>query len=156
MFKVATLRNTSRPRRGTNLLSESGVAAIEFAFLAPVLLMMVIGLCQFALVLSNYLTLESAVAAGARALAISRGDSTPVTDTQNQVFASAANLNTANISLSYSVNGSTCSSNATCSSALASGVPANVAATYPCNLVVMGTNFLPGCTLSAAETERVE
>ncbi len=76
------------------------------------------------MVLGNYMTLEHAVGAGARVLAISRGDNTPVTDTQTQVYASAGNLNTSNITISYSVNGAACSGDNSCSTALAAGVPA--------------------------------
>jgi Flp pilus assembly protein TadG len=138
------------------LASKSGVAAIEFAFLAPVLLLIITGVCQFTMVLGNYMTLEHAAGAGARAMAISRGDSTPVTDSRTQIYASAGNLNTSNITISYSVNGTGCSTDTTCSTALTAGVPAQVTATYPCSLVVMGTNFAPGCTLSVGATERVE
>ncbi|HEX3664439.1 MAG TPA: TadE/TadG family type IV pilus assembly protein [Rhizomicrobium sp.] len=154
IFGSKSFRRSNLAR--ASLCSESGVAAIEFAFLAPVLLLMIAGVCQFTMVLGNYMTLEHAVGAGARTLAISRGDSTPVTDTQTQVYASAGNLTASNITISYSVNGTSCSSDTGCGAALAAGVPAQVTATYPCSLVVMGTNFAPGCTLSVGATERVE
>ncbi|HEX4158267.1 MAG TPA: TadE/TadG family type IV pilus assembly protein [Rhizomicrobium sp.] len=153
------LRNKSVGRAAgfhAGLRSQSGVAAIEFAFLAPILLLIITGVCQFTMVLGNYMTLEHAVGAGARVLAISRGDSTPVSDTQTQIYTSAGNLNTSNITISYAVNGAACSGDTGCSTALAAGVPAQVTASYPCSLVVMGTNFAPGCTLSVAATERVE
>ena len=137
-------------------LSDRGLAAIEFAFLAPVFLLMVTGLCQFAMVLSNYVTLEHATAAGVRALAISRGDSTPVSDTKTQILASAGALTQSNIAISYTIAGTSCSTDATCGPQLASGVSASIVATYPCSLVVMGTDFLPGCTLSVTSAERVE
>lgn len=133
-----------------------GVAAIEFAFLAPVFLVLLIGICQFTFALSNYVSLEHAVGAGARFLAISRGDSTPVTDTQTQVYASSGNLTHTSISISYNVNGTSCTTDATCSAALVAGVPANVSASYPCNLVIMGKDFAPGCLLTVTSTERVE
>jgi Flp pilus assembly protein TadG len=132
------------------------VAAIEFAFLAPVFLLLLIGICQFTIALSQYVTLEHAVGAGARAFAISRGDSTPMTDTQAQIYSSAGNLDRADISITYNVNGTSCSSDATCEAALASGVPANVTASYPCSIVIMGKDFAPGCTLTVTSTERVE
>jgi len=137
-------------------VSASGVAAIEFAFLAPVLLLLFGGICEFSMVLSNYLTLEHAVHAGARAMAISRGDSAPVTDTKSQILAAAGNLTQANISISYTVNGTACSTDSACGPSMQSGVPSTVSASYPCSLIVFGTNFLPGCTLTAETTERVE
>ena len=145
------------PKRAISRFSaDSGTAAIEFAFLAPVLFLIIAGACQFTMVLSNYVTLENAVHVGARAMAISRGDSTPVTDTKTQIYASAGALNQSNIQISYSVNGTTCSTDASCGPAMAAGVPTSVSATYPCSLVVMGHNFGPSCSLSVSTTERVE
>ncbi len=137
-------------------LDNTGVAAIEFAFLAPVLLLIVAGACQFSLTLGNYVTLENAVHAGARQLAISRGDATPLTDTQSQFAAASGNLSVSNITATYLVNGTACSTDAACGAALAAGLPASVSASYPCSLVVMGHDFAPGCTLTVATTERVE
>jgi Flp pilus assembly protein TadG len=156
---IKTPRDKSVTRRRdlrTGLASKSGVAAIEFAILAPILLLIVTGACQFTMVLGNYMTLEHAAGEGARALAISRGDSTPVTDSQTQIYSAAGNLTTSNITINYSVNGTSCTTDASCSTALSAGVPAQVTATYPCNLVVMGTDFAPGCMLSVGATERVE
>jgi Flp pilus assembly protein TadG len=137
-------------------LDNRGVAAIEFAFLAPVLLFIIAGACQFSLALGNYVTLENAVHAGARQLSISRGDATPLTDTQSQFAAASGTLNVSEITSTYLVNGTACSTDATCGAALAAGLPASVSASYPCNLVVMGHDFAPGCTLTVATTERVE
>ena len=151
-----TKRSGSRPVNFSGFLGDSGVAAIEFAFLAPALLLIVSGACQFSLTLGNYVTLENAVHAGARQLAISRGDATPLTDTQSQFATASGNLNVSNITATYLVNGTACSTDAACGAALAAGLPASVSASYPCNLVVMGHDFAPGCTLTVATTERVE
>src|SRR5579871_1428329 len=141
-------------RRVQRLRSDSGVAAIEFAFLAPVLILLFAGICEFSLVLSNYLTLAHAVEQGARQLALSRGDSNPMTDAKSELLGAAGNLTQSNINITYTVNGTACNSNPTCSAALQAGVPSTVSATYPCNLVVFGKDYLPGCTLTAATTER--
>ena len=58
-----------------------GTVTIEFAVIAPVLLLLVFGTFQFGIVISNYVLLTNAVGAGARQLSLSRGDSTPYTDT---------------------------------------------------------------------------
>jgi Flp pilus assembly protein TadG len=136
--------------------SDGGASAVEFAFLAPILILLFAGICQFSLVLSNYLTLEHAVHAGVRTMGLSRGGATPFTDTRNAIFSSAGNLTTTNISLAYSVSGTACSSDTTCAAALQPGVPETISASYPCNLVVFGTNFYPSCTLTVSTTERVE
>jgi Flp pilus assembly protein TadG len=134
----------------------SGVAAIEFAVLAPILFFLLVGACEFSMTLSNFVTLQNAVHVGARQMAIGRGDTTVLTDTKSQFAAASGNLNQASVTVSYSVNGTACTTDSTCSTALVAGVPATVLATYPCNLVVMGTNFAPNCTLSVGTTERVE
>ena len=36
------------------------------------------------------------------------------------------------------------------------GAPAQVTATYPCNLSVYGISYAPGCTLTAQITEVVQ
>ena len=135
-----------------------GTSAIEFAFIAPALMLLALGTVQFGLTLNNYITLMEAVRTASRQLAVSRGGTTPYTDTVNQIYRSAPNLTRASLTISVSVDGNACSTDTTCSTALASaqGRPANVAATYPCDLTVMAHDFAPGCTLSSQTTERVE
>jgi Flp pilus assembly protein TadG len=131
-----------------------GTVTIEFAVIAPVLLLLVLGTFQFGIVISNYVLLTNAVGAGARQFALSRGDSTPYTDTVSVITGSSPTLTAASITVTLSVNGTSCSNNSACSTALtsAAGQPATVAATYPCSLSVYGYNFAPSCTLSAQMT----
>ena len=63
------------------LKNNEGVSAIEFAIIAPVLLMIVTGVFQFGLAMNQYLNLTNAVAQGALTLALSRGTTTPYTAT---------------------------------------------------------------------------
>ena len=136
----------------------AGTSAIEFAFIAPVLMLLALGTVQFGLTLNNYITLTEAVRTASRQLSVSRGGSTPYTDTVNQMYRSAPNLIRANLTISLSVNGTACSTDTTCLSALAGaqGRPASVDASYPCDLTFMGHDFAPGCTLASQTTERVE
>lgn len=135
--------------------------AIEFAFIAPMLLLAVLGAAVFGIAVNNYITLTGAASIGARQLAISRGDPTPYTDTVAQVKGAAPNLTPANLTITLKVNGTACATDAACTTLLANAatavVPGTVTASYPCSLVVMGINYAPGaCTLSANTTERVE
>ena len=132
------------------------MAALEFALLVPALVLIIFGGIQFGFTLNNYSALASATRAGARQFALSRGDATPMTDTKNQIYGVAPNLTKASLTISLSVNGTACASDASCSTALVSGLPATVTASYPCSLQVGGINFAPSCTLSANTTERVE
>lgn len=137
--------------------SRDGVSALEFAIILPVLLTILIGIFQFGMAMSNYLVLTNAAAKGALTLALSRGTTTPYTSTTAAINAAAPNLNTANITTTVTVNGSTCSSDATCLTNLLAGNTATVKTTYPCKLVVMGTNYAPsGCILSAQTAQMVQ
>jgi Flp pilus assembly protein TadG len=130
--------------------------AVEFALIMPVLLLMVVGAGVFGIAIDNYIKLTGAASIGARQLAISRGDATPYTDTVSAIQGAAPGLTQASLTISLLVNGTACATDAACNSALVAGVPAQVIASYPCNLVVMGTNFAPSCTLTANTTERVQ
>jgi Flp pilus assembly protein TadG len=136
-----------------------GAEAIEFAVLTPVLLLLVAAPIQFGLTITNYEVLTDAVGAGARQFSVSRGvSSTPLTTTVSVVQSAAPSLASATLTIALSVNGTTCTTDTTCTTALSSaqGLPSTVTATYPCNLTVMGINFAPNCTLSAVTTMMVE
>ena len=126
--------------------------------IAPILLLILLGIIQFGVTTNNYIELVDGVRSGARALAISRSSSTPYTSMTTAITSSAPNLTSSSITTTVTVDGTACTSDSTCETALstAAGDTATVASTYPCNLVVMSRNFLPGCTLSASTTEMVE
>src|ERR1700733_2659090 len=114
---IARRRDRERARAGT--------AAVEFALVAPMLLFLVLGMCQFGITLNQYLTLTNAVRSGARQLSMGRGDATPRTDTVNLIYSSAPNLAEASLTITTSINGTACGTDATCKSALvAAGPPA--------------------------------
>ena len=133
---------------------------MEFALLAPVLLLLVLGMCEFGITLNQYLTLTNAVRSGARQLAISRGAATPWSSAINQIYSSAPNLTQGSLTITMSVNGTPCATDAACQTALTAvgttGAPAAITATYPCSLAFFGYNFASVCTLSSQTTERVE
>ena len=117
------------------LRDRSGAPAVEFALIAPLLLMMIMGIIQFSITLNNYIELTEAVRTGARNLAISRAmaSATPYTTTVADISASAGNLTASNITVTMSVNGTACTSDVGCTTALstAAGETATVTATYP-------------------------
>lgn len=136
----------------------TGIAAVEFALVAPVLMLVLFGIIQFGLTLNNYLVLTDAVQAGARQFSISRASATPWTTATTAVTSAAPNLTAANITITLRVNGTACASDAACQTALsaAAGGASSVTATYPCNLAIMGVNYAPGCTLTSQTTNLVE
>jgi Flp pilus assembly protein TadG len=120
-----------------------GIVSVEFAVLASVFLLVLVGIFQFGLTINNYMTLNSAAYQGAQTLALSRGTSTPYTKATSAINTAATNLTTSSLTVTLSVGGSTCNSDSGCQTLLSSGSgsTALVQISYPCNLTVMGTNF---------------
>jgi len=144
--------------------SESGSAAVEMALVLPVLSLMLFATITFGTTLYNYNVLVGSVAAGARQFAVSRGNTTPVTSTKSFMTGSAPNFDATKYTLTFAVSGTACATGAAgtiggdkaCADVLQNGLPATVTASYPCNLVIMGVDFAPGCQMSATTTMRVE
>ncbi len=141
----------------------TGSAVIEFALLAPVLFMLLIGMFQFGILINNYIQLTEAVRVGGRTLAISRGSTTPIASTKAAVYASAPGL--AQGSLDFyvmSVGANSCAGNtteATCKGYFdaSQGLQATLTVRYDaCSAIVYGTNYLPNCNLSSTTSIRVE
>jgi Flp pilus assembly protein TadG len=134
----------------------AGTAAIEFALVASILCFLVLACGYFGVALFQYVSLQQAMGIGARQLAASVSDTTPYSDTVSAIEASAPGLTPASLTIAVSINGSTCSTDSTCSSLMSGGVAASVTGTYPCSLLVMGHNFLSSCQLSSTATEMTE
>jgi Flp pilus assembly protein TadG len=156
---------TAGRRRNNGRLGENGIAAIEFALIAPVFLFLLLGLVQFGLALGNYVMLTNAVSVGAMQFAISRSDTTPYTDTVSAIKAAAPILTPANLTITLSVNGTACATDSACSTALTAAAPSSggslqpaaVTATYPCGSMLAGFNFWAStCQLTSTMTEGVQ
>jgi Flp pilus assembly protein TadG len=148
---VTRLLGAARDRAGT--------VVIEFAMVLPVLALMIFGIIMFGLVLSNYVDLTEGVRVTARVLAQASAYPTQAYSNAQTYFAEAtANLIQANLTMSVTVNGTACSTAATCDTALAAaaGDAVTVTGTYSVCIEVMGYNFLPGCQLTATTTQMVE
>jgi Flp pilus assembly protein TadG len=144
----SALRNTSPARRV--LVDESGAAMVEFALVAPLLILLVFATLYFTLAIANYAALTLAAGTGAQVLTTERLSAsssswTPYTDTVNAIKNSASLLQGSSIGIILSVNGVGCTTNATCQTAL-TGVsntttPAAVTLTYPCDPMLLSTTF---------------
>ena len=117
---------------------------VEFAIVAPILLLILMGIMQLGVVYNNWVTLTDAARAGARKAAVCRTGCSPdsTTATVTAVKNSAVNLNQASLGV-------------TVTSTWAQGADATVTATYPWAINVMGVVVASG-TLNATTTERVE
>jgi Flp pilus assembly protein TadG len=130
-------------------------SALEFAFVAPVLFLVMLGIVQFGLTFNNYAMLVSGTQTAVRQLSLSRGSSNPYTSTRAAFYNNAP----ARATISVSVNGAQCTSDAACQGALCptcQGQPAAVTASYQCDLRLYGYDFAPNCILSSTMTESVE
>jgi Flp pilus assembly protein TadG len=69
-FRLASLRNFFR-------CADEGGSLVEFALVAPMMMMLMTGMFSFGIGLNNYIILTNAVNAGARSMALARNQTTP-------------------------------------------------------------------------------
>jgi Flp pilus assembly protein TadG len=141
---------------------EDGNSLVEFTLTLPILMAVLVAIFQFGIAFNNQLTLTQGVGTAAQYLQTIRISTTdPCKDTITAIQNSAPQLTPANISLTLTMNG-TAVSGSSCSgsqSNLVPGGPVKVAASYPCNITILGIN-LGGvykrsfsCNLTAQVTE---
>jgi Flp pilus assembly protein TadG len=150
------MEHTMISRYGLPRNDRRGVAALEFAVLAPLLFSIMFGVIEFGLVLNQYLTLTNATMVGAMQFAFGAGvDATPYTDAVNAINAAAPNLRPLRITVS--VNGTACATDTGCGTALSSGTGyVTVSTSYSCAALNLALNLLPSCNLTSQQTERVQ
>ncbi len=152
---LQTLRKLARCRRAT--------AALEFAFVGPVMLMILIGMFVAGVAINNYMILTNAAQQGAQSLALSRGTSTPYTTATAAINSAAPTLTTASIVKTFNIctNAATPDCTYQCTktacSVTTAGYTAKVTITYPCSLMIYSVNYAGGtCTLSASAANVVQ
>jgi Flp pilus assembly protein TadG len=169
------LRARGGTASGILFAREDGNALVEFAMVAPVMLMIMMGIIVIGSVMSNYLQLIEATSSAARTVAVSRSNTlNPCTTVTSAVSGGAPLLNSANMTYTLALNNSagtnlgtygpttgslSCSSTSYTSgppSYLQQGGSATVTVTYPCNLSIYGKNYWSGCTLQAQTTEMIQ
>jgi Flp pilus assembly protein TadG len=138
--------------------SRSGATAVEFALIAPALLLIMGAIVDFGVTMNNYVELTDAVRVGARQFVLSGASATPKSSATTAIDNAAPNLTAGSITVTYSVNGASCTTDTACATALAADVgdTATITATYPCSAPVGGVTVLSGCTLTSTTTEMVE
>jgi Flp pilus assembly protein TadG len=133
-------------------LGTSGAAAVEFAFVAPVLVLLMTGIAQFGIALDQYMMLVNAINAGELQFSISRGSNTPYSSTLTAIQNAASTLTWASLSpnINMYVNGTQCTSDTSCSTAMCAtcaGQPVQVTGAYPVNLTVA---WIPAVTFATS------
>lgn len=126
--------------------SEHGQAVVEFAFVLPLLVGLLLGLVQVGLVLNNYINMTDAARVGARkAISVRLGGVTPA-DAMQAVRDSAGTLNQSKLQVTV-----------TDPDWNAPGSVITVTATYPytINIPMIGIQITSG-TITATAKERLE
>lgn len=80
-------------RRRNSLRSENGQAAVEFALVVPVLLLLLLGIIQGGIVYHNYLTVTDAARAASRQAIEARVASVTKADVQQAAWDASPDLN---------------------------------------------------------------
>jgi Flp pilus assembly protein TadG len=116
-------------------------------------MLIVVGIVKLGIVFNNYLTLNDAVRAGARQLAIGRGQASDVcAQAISRVRLSASNLDPLKLQVDQpTVSAGACSPG----TSMVIGSDGTVHATYPCDIKIAPFISIP-LTCSASTTERVE
>ncbi len=148
--------STKRKTLMSLLRDGRGAAAIEMALAIPVFLAMAVGTLKFGNAMAQYLTLNNAAASGAMTFALSRGTSTPYATSITAITNAAPNLTSGSLTKTLKVNGTACTTDSGCTTALVAGATATVIVSYPCDLSVLGVNFKPSCSLSATAAQMVQ
>jgi Flp pilus assembly protein TadG len=120
---------------------EDGQTLVEFAVVAPLLIILLFGIVQFGLVFHQYLGLTDAVRAGARQAVIAHDVASATAAVQN----ATGDLDQSKLSVVVTPS----------SSDWASGTDVTVTATYPYSIDILGVVVKSG-RFTSTMTERVE
>ena len=132
------------------LSGEDGQSIVEFAFIMPFLIFLLLGITQFGLAFHNYLAITDAARVGARAAAVHRTSNpcgAATTAIQNTVSASQWSVISSRITCNPSTPG-------------AVGSSYTISISYPFTIGLPGMFGLPAInttsTMTASATERLE
>jgi|HubBroStandDraft_4_1064222.scaffolds.fasta_scaffold51096_2 Flp pilus assembly protein TadG len=118
---------------------DSGQAMVEMAYVAPILLLLTVGIFMFGTALNKYLVLNNAVEVGGQLLADERGEAAdPCAAATTAIENAAPNLSLANSNFTYTINGASYPNTNSCSGiTLQAGWNATVSVTYPVSFYVI-------------------
>lgn len=129
-----------RHRRG-----EEGQTLVEFVLVAPVLLLILLGIAQFGIAFKNSIVVTDAVRAGARKAAVSRAAPDPIANATQAVIAAAGDLDGTKLNVTVTSE----------HSPWVAGEKVTVTATYPYEINILGIVVASG-DLHSTTVERVE
>jgi len=124
--------------------NERGQTMTEFAFVVPLLLVLLLGIVQFGIAFNNYVTLTDAVRAGARKAAVSRNTIDPPGTCKATILNAADNLDRSILEPTIR-----------CDSSWDPGRDVEVHEDYPYSINLLGWTVYSG-RLNSTTKERVE
>ena len=128
-----------------DLRRQEGQAMVEFALVAPLLILILFAVIQFGVIFNDYIALTDATRAGARKAAVSRQEAKPLELIDAKVRASANDLDMDKLQVDVTVD-----------PGWAHGADVTVKATYEVPLPVGTLLGMDSLTLTSQTTERVE
>jgi Flp pilus assembly protein TadG len=128
----------------SRLQSQGGQAFVEFVIVLPVLVMLVLGICQFGLAFYNYLSITDATRVGARAAAVKRTND-PCGAAQTAIQSTVTVAQWSKVSASFA-----CET----PEGTDAGDPIKISVEYPYAIGLPG--FSASGDLTASATERLE
>jgi Flp pilus assembly protein TadG len=137
-------------RRRNQLASEQGQTAVEFALVAPFIVVLLLAVIQFGMAFHNYVTITDAARAGARKAIVARFGSGTFDEAKQAVLASASNLNQTTLNQPGAIDFNA-------SGGMTSGSTVTVTVKYPYTISIplLGMTVSSG-TLTAVAKEQLE
>jgi Flp pilus assembly protein TadG len=124
--------------------NERGQTMTEFAFVLPILLVLLFGIVQFGIIFNNYVTVTDAARTASRKGAVSRNESDPKGTCEAAGYAAGTGLKNPGTDFIL-----------TCSSSWQPGSDVTVTASYPYDISLLGWVVASG-RLNTTMKERVE
>ena len=130
-------------RRSQDITSEDGQTAVEFALVAPILIVLLLGILQIGIAFNHYLAVTDAARAGARKAIVARIAGATQADIEASVRSAAVDLDQSQLHVVVSA------------PPWASGGDVTVTVTYPYSISLLGVVVASG-NLTSKMTDRVE
>jgi Flp pilus assembly protein TadG len=130
-------------RRSQDIRSERGQTAVEFALVAPVLIVLLLGVLQIGIVFNHYLAVTDAARAGARRAIVARVAGATPADIEASVRAAAVDLDQSQLKVVVA------------DPTWSAGSDVTVTVTYPYSIDLLGVVVASG-NLTSTMTDRLE
>jgi Flp pilus assembly protein TadG len=134
-------------RRSHRIASEQGQTLVEFALVAPLLIVLLLGIFQGGVAFNHYLVVTDAARAGSRQAVVARISGISIASIQQTAKSAAADLNASQVSVSVT--------DPTDPTLQTAGSTVTVTVTYPYSINLLGWVVSSG-KLTSSMTDRLE